>query len=86
MPDLFAKDNVSNDDEKAPAVNRPLADRLRPKTLDEISGQGHLVGQGAPIRKMAESGKLSSMILWGTPGCGKTTLARILANHTRLTF
>lgn len=80
MADLFANDDI------APAANRPLADRLRPKTLDEIAGQDHLLGPGAPLRKMIEAGRISSMILWGPPGCGKTTLARILAGHTDLHF
>ncbi|MEO0400237.1 MAG: replication-associated recombination protein A [Pseudomonadota bacterium] len=68
------------------APDRPLPDRLRPKTLDEVAGQSHLVGPGAPIRKMTDARRLASMILWGPPGCGKTTLARILADHTDLHF
>lgn len=67
-------------------AGRPLADRLRPASLDEIMGQEQLLGEGAPIRLMADSGKLASMILWGPPGCGKTTLARILATQTQLHF
>jgi putative ATPase len=65
---------------------RPLADRLRPLSLDTIVGQDHLVGEGGTLRKMVESGKLPSLILWGPPGCGKTTMARILAGHTNLHF
>ena len=65
---------------------RPLPDRLRPRAIDEVVGQDHLVGPGGPIRRMVEAGRLSSMILWGPPGCGKTTLARILADHTDLHF
>lgn len=64
----------------------PLPERLRPKSLDEYVGQKHLVGQGAVIRKMIESGKVSSFILWGPPGVGKTTLARIIAQHTNCDF
>jgi len=65
---------------------RPLADRLRPRALEEIAGQEHLTGPDGTIRKMAATGRLSSMILWGPPGCGKTTLARILADHTDMQF
>ena len=67
-------------------VTRPLADRMRPDTLDGVVGQEHLLGEGAPLRRMLDSGKLSSFILWGPPGCGKTTLARILAHTTNLRF
>lgn len=65
---------------------RPLADRLRPRTLDDVVGQDHLLGPGAPLRTMAEKHALTSMILWGPPGCGKTTLARILAEGSGLSF
>ena len=64
----------------------PLAERLRPKTLDEYIGQRHLVGEGAVLRQMIESNNLSSFIMWGPPGVGKTTLARIIANRLERPF
>ncbi len=64
----------------------PLAERLRPKTLDEYIGQKHLVGEGAVLRRMIESGNIASFILWGPPGVGKTTLAKIIANQTHVPF
>ncbi len=65
---------------------RPLADRLRPTVLDEYVGQSHLLGVGAPLRRALESGHPHSMILWGPPGTGKTTLARLIANGARSQF
>jgi putative ATPase len=65
---------------------RPLADRLRPQTLDEYVGQAHLLGVGAPLRRALESGRPHSMILWGPPGTGKTTLARLVANGADAEF
>jgi len=67
-------------------IKRPLADRLRPKNMDEVVGQDHLVGKDAPLGRMLKSGKISSFILWGPPGCGKTTIARLMAEHTNLYF
>jgi putative ATPase len=65
---------------------RPLADRLRPQSLDEYVGQSHLLGLGAPLRRALESGRPHSMILWGPPGTGKTTLARLVANSSHAEF
>jgi putative ATPase len=65
---------------------RPLADRLRPQSLDEYVGQSHLLGAGAPLRRALESGRPHSMILWGPPGTGKTTLARLVAHSSRAEF
>jgi putative ATPase len=68
------------------ARTQPLADRLRPKTLDEVIGQDHLLASDKPIGRMVAQRRLSSMILWGPPGCGKTTIAKLLAQATDLTF
>jgi putative ATPase len=65
---------------------RPLADRLRPRSLAEIVGQDHLLGPEGPIGRMLAAGRIASMVLWGPPGCGKTTLARLLADKTDLHF
>lgn len=64
----------------------PLAEILRPKTLDEVIGQQHLVGKNKPLRKLLEAGKITSLILWGPPGCGKTTLARLIATYVDAEF
>ena len=65
---------------------QPLAERVRPKTLDDYVGQKHLVGDNAILRKMIESGRISSFILWGPPGVGKTTLAGIIAKKLNRAF
>tara|TARA_R110000787_G_scaffold72118_1_gene160683 strand:- start:3870 stop:5183 length:1314 start_codon:yes stop_codon:yes gene_type:complete len=80
MSDLFAASGLS---ESAP---RPLADRLRPARLADVVGQDHLIGADAPLSRMLEAGRLSSIILWGPPGVGKTTIARLLAAETDLEF
>lgn len=75
MVDLFAA-----------TAPKPLAEQLRPQSIHEIIGQGHLLAENAPIDRMLRAGRLSSMILWGPPGCGKTTLARLLTQHTSYYF
>ena len=67
-------------------MSQPLAERLRPRTLDDYIGQQHLVGEGAVLRRMIESGRISSFILWGPPGVGKTTLAQIIAHKLETPF
>lgn len=79
MSDLFEASGIHPPD-------APLADRLRPRTLDEVVGQDHLLGQGGPIRRMIDGGRLGSMILWGPPGTGKTTIARLLAQAAGYQF
>ena len=72
--------------EPATPSSVPLAEQLRPKTLNEVVGQTHLLGEGKPLRRAFESGKLPSMILWGPPGVGKTTLARLIAQTAEAEF
>lgn len=69
-----------------PEGKRPLPDRMRPQSLDDVAGQDHLIGSSGVLRGMVEGGSLHSFILWGPPGCGKTTLARIIARHSDLHF
>ena len=82
MSDLFSKEELRN--VRSPAA--PLAERIRPKTLEEYVGQDHLIQPGKPLRLMLEHGEISSMIFWGPPGVGKTTLARLIANHVEAEF
>src|SRR5215831_18531378 len=77
------------EDDRSPAgipPDAPLADRMRPRTLDEVVGQGHLLDPGKPLRTAIERDQVPSMILWGPPGVGKTTLAQIIARMTKSTF
>ena len=83
MSELFPTEESSS---RKPASFAPLAERVRPKSLDEFVGQEHIVGPGKPLRLMIESGGLASMIFWGPPGVGKTTLARLIANHVKAEF
>ncbi len=84
MPDLFL--DSSQTPRQTDDPDRPLADRLRPKTLDEVIGQGHLLGPDGTLRRMIASGRLGSLILWGPPGTGKTTVARLLADAVGFEF
>lgn len=84
MPDLFEDQATAGDDHAREGA--PLADRLRPAALDEVVGQDHLTGPDGAIGRMVAAGKLSSMILWGPPGTGKTSIARLLADAVGLRF
>src|SRR6478736_10471013 len=75
-PQLFAESDAL----------KPLAERMRPRTLDEIVGQQRLLAPDAPLRKSIEAGHVHSMVLWGPPGCGKTTLALLLAKYANARF
>jgi len=86
MTDLFADEKVSMGTPEGLPANAPLADRLRPKSLTEIVGQEHLTGSGGAIGRMVAAGRLASMILWGPPGTGKTSIARLLADAVGLRF
>jgi putative ATPase len=79
-PSLF------DDPERERSVDAPLAERMRPQTFDDLTGQDHIVGKGRPLRDAIEADRLSSVILWGPPGCGKTTLAYLISRTTKAHF
>jgi len=80
MSDLFESAGLDED------VPRPLADRLRPQLIKDVVGQDHLLDSEGPIGRMLASGRIASMILWGPPGVGKTTIARLIAGQAELAF
>jgi putative ATPase len=86
MADLFPDQELQNRPAVAPAEGAPLADQLRPKSLEEVVGQEHLTGPEGAIGRMVAAGRLASMILWGPPGTGKTSIARLLADAVGLRF
>ncbi|HET7604654.1 MAG TPA: replication-associated recombination protein A [Sphingomicrobium sp.] len=86
MADLFADQELPSRAAEAPAEGAPLADRLRPRSLEEVVGQEHLTGPDGAIGRMVAAGRLASMILWGPPGTGKTSIARLLADAVGLRF
>ena len=86
MADLFADEALPGTPAEEVSSHAPLADRLRPRSLDEVVGQEHLTGPEGAIGRMVAAGKLSSMILWGPPGTGKTSIARLLADAVGLRF
>jgi putative ATPase len=86
VADLFQNESPPPASASAPSENAPLADRLRPQALDEVVGQEHLTGADGAIARQVAAGKLASMILWGPPGTGKTTIARLLADAVGMRF
>jgi len=86
MADLFPDQDLSTRPPEAPAAGAPLADRLRPQSLGEVVGQEHLTGPDGAIGRMVAAGRLASMILWGPPGTGKTSIARLLADAVGMRF
>ncbi|MDG2003578.1 MAG: AAA family ATPase, partial [Novosphingobium sp.] len=85
MADLFPEEPLMRAP-KTPSTDAPLADKLRPRSLNEVVGQEHLTGPDGAIGRMVAADKLSSMILWGPPGTGKTSIARLLADAVEMRF
>jgi putative ATPase len=85
-PDLFDQDEPRGEPNTGEPANGPLAARMRPRTLDDFVGQQHLLGPGKALRELIEKDEIGSILFWGPPGTGKTTLARIIAERTRSTF
>src|ERR1044072_7998597 len=86
MADLFADEELPTRPAEPPSENAPLADRLRPRSLDEVVGQEHLTGPDGAIGRMVAAGRVAAVILWGPPGTGKTTIARLLADAVGMRF
>ena len=86
MADLFGDDTPPTPARDEPRDDAPLADRLRPRALTDIIGQEHLTGPEGAIGRMVAAGRLSSMILWGPPGTGKTSIARLLADAVGMRY
>src|SRR5262249_8701183 len=83
---LFGDDPIISAGATRVAADAPLAERMRPQSLDEVVGQDKILGPGRLLRRLVEEDRLTSIILWGPPGSGKTTLARIVASHTKSNF